>query len=292
MLKIKTKIIKHSKYKNKELITYVNVFPRFILAETNTHGTIARNAASSRAIPVKIMLEKIRNDPYIPSEFMSNRKGMDFDSTFTNERLHNLLFELCGRCCTVSQILSENDVHKGHANRYLEPFAWTTQIATGTKEAWNNYFHLRTPDNSPQIEFMELARKQYYALTQSKPDELQKDQWHIPFSDMIDLSKKPVEEMPDHSFSILVAVARCARVSYENHFGQINYVDDLRLANQLQKNGHWSPFEHIAQAVEGNGKGRHRGWFSLRQSFGNEFVSEFNPNFECHYEQDSDGFYH
>ncbi len=30
-------------------------------------------------------------------------------------------------------------------NRYLEPFMWTTMLITGSREGWDNFFHLRCP---------------------------------------------------------------------------------------------------------------------------------------------------
>ena len=40
------------------LTTFEATFPRYIQAEVNTHRMFSRNSASSRAIPVKKMLER------------------------------------------------------------------------------------------------------------------------------------------------------------------------------------------------------------------------------------------
>ena len=77
MTKIEAKIIKHSRCpRGHELITYELVFPRFILAELNTHRMFSKNSASSRAIPFKKMVEMVQNDPFIPIAWQTEHKGM------------------------------------------------------------------------------------------------------------------------------------------------------------------------------------------------------------------------
>ena len=49
---------------------------RFILAEMNTHRIFSRNSASSRAIPVKKMLERVKTDPAMPVFWGKNQSGM------------------------------------------------------------------------------------------------------------------------------------------------------------------------------------------------------------------------
>ena len=39
---------------------------RFILAEFNTHRVFSRNSASSRAIPVQKIMERVQSDPAYP----------------------------------------------------------------------------------------------------------------------------------------------------------------------------------------------------------------------------------
>ena len=49
-----------------ELMTFKLHYPRLILAELNTHRMFSRNSSSSRAIPVKKILEQVRNNPAMP----------------------------------------------------------------------------------------------------------------------------------------------------------------------------------------------------------------------------------
>src|SRR5436190_18443341 len=69
------------------LTTLVVTFPRFILAEVNTHRMLSRNSASSRAIPPedterpdgtikKGLISRVMEDPFIPETFNTRVKGM------------------------------------------------------------------------------------------------------------------------------------------------------------------------------------------------------------------------
>lgn len=48
-----------------------------------------------------------------------------------------------------------------------------------------------------------------------------------------------------------IATARCARISYETlgDNPKIDYEADIRLHDMLVESGHWSPFEHVARAM-------------------------------------------
>ena len=58
------------------LTTFEVRFPRFILAEWNTHRMLSRNAASSRAVPVRKLLEQVETEPFVPEYWGANRPGM------------------------------------------------------------------------------------------------------------------------------------------------------------------------------------------------------------------------
>ena len=58
------------------LTTFEVEIPRIVLAEFNTHRRFSRNSASSRAIPVKTMIKRVMEDPYIPEVWGSNKPGM------------------------------------------------------------------------------------------------------------------------------------------------------------------------------------------------------------------------
>ena len=49
------------------------------------------------------------------------------------------------RAIQTAKNLHEANVTKQLANRLLEPFMWTTMLITGSREGWDNFFHLRCP---------------------------------------------------------------------------------------------------------------------------------------------------
>ena len=58
------------------LITVEATYPRFIHAELMTHRMFSRNAASSRAIPVKKMIARVKEEPAMPVYWGRNKRGM------------------------------------------------------------------------------------------------------------------------------------------------------------------------------------------------------------------------
>src|SRR5665811_2358425 len=58
------------------LSTLEVTFPRFVLAEFNTHRVFSRNSASSRAIPIVKQLRRVLEEPFVPLEFGTNQPGM------------------------------------------------------------------------------------------------------------------------------------------------------------------------------------------------------------------------
>ena len=68
------------------LTTLEATFPRFVLAEFNTHRVFSRNSASSRAIPIAKQLRRVLEDPYVPIEFGSNQPGMQAGAALDGEK--------------------------------------------------------------------------------------------------------------------------------------------------------------------------------------------------------------
>ncbi len=58
------------------LMTMEVRYPRFIHSEMMTHRVFSRNAASSRAIPIKKMIEAVREEPAMPIWWGRNQSGM------------------------------------------------------------------------------------------------------------------------------------------------------------------------------------------------------------------------
>lgn len=158
MTKISAKVIADSKSpKGHRLTTVVVTFPRFILAELNTHRMMSRNSASSRAIPFEKMLESVENNPFIPIAWQKNHKGMQgTEYYYTPHQIEelNTTWENAKDTAILSAKLLSNgvwdnenneymDVTKQLANRLLEPFMYHTVIITASE--WENFFTLRCP---------------------------------------------------------------------------------------------------------------------------------------------------
>lgn len=240
---------------NDRLITLIATFPRYLLAELNTHRMFSRNNASSRAIPVNKMIESIRENPYVPSKWMKKHKGMQGNEFFTEEEVRELkLVESwladVERALERAQQMADQGVSKQIINRTLEPYMWHTAIITFTEG--ENFFNLRANDQAePNME--RLAYCMLEAINASTPKFKNPGEWHIPFEDEIDSTK--LSSLASHfsinELKVRIAIAKCARVSYTviNGKGSDNYDADLKLYDQLISSGHMSPSEHAAIAM-------------------------------------------
>lgn len=155
---ISAEIVADSKAPTGERITtYKLVMPRFILAEFNTHRLFSRNSASSRAIPLKKMIQQVKKTPFIPMAFQKDHSGMQGVEYITDEdaleAVKYLWLEGRNVMIRVAESLNagenssgktDNKVTKQLCNRLLEPFLYHTVLVTATE--WSNFFALRNPD--------------------------------------------------------------------------------------------------------------------------------------------------
>jgi thymidylate synthase ThyX len=255
------------------LTTLEATFPRFVLAEFNTHRVFSRNSASSRAIPVAKQLRRVLDDPYVPIEFGSNKPGMQAGPALTGAARDAAEAEwLAARDDAVRHVLGlitspENvaayedlhacleaaegslkeppaewlNVHKQVANRLLEPFMWHTVIVSST--TWDNFFNLRChPDAQPEIRL--IATKMREAVERSVPTRLEPDEWHLPL-----VGEDEREETSSPEELAKVSIGRCARVSYLTHAGTRDLAADVTLYDRLLESGHMSPMEHVARPM-------------------------------------------
>jgi len=256
------------KFPECRLTTFVITYPRIVLAELNTHRQFSRSTASSRAIPVSKQIKKVLDRPFIPSWIGRNQSGMQAAEEVDDETKENfkLNWMLAARICTETARRMDNlGIHKQIANRIIEPWQYVTTILTATD--FDNFFHLRChPDAQP--EFMVLAFRMLEAYIDSTP--LTTD-IHIPFGDQMEPGLSEQDR-------VMVACARCARISYETHDGKRDSKEDLRLAGSLVKAGHMSPFEHVATAnLHSNTYvGNFRGWIQQRKKIKGECKAKVN----------------
>ncbi len=238
------------------LTTFVLVFPRIVLAEFNTHRILSRNSASSRAIPFEKMVKMVEEDPFIPIKWMKDHKGMQGTEYFHPNMEEGILsrtwLDARDNAVESAKELSKIGLTKQIVNRLLEPFMWHTVIVTGTE--WENFFALRAHDQA-EIHIQELAYRMLDEYNASTPKKLKAGEWHIPFGDRINLP--PTIPIPEglnldegvQLRKVMIATARCARVSYLNFEGKDDYNADIRLHDILLSSGHMSPFEHCACAM-------------------------------------------
>ena len=277
------------------LTTLEATFPRFVLAEFNTHRVFSRNSASSRAIPVAKQLRRVLDDPYVPIEFGSNQPGMQAGPALRGAARDAAEAEwLAARDDAVRHVLGlitspENaaghddlhacleaaqgllkeppaewlNVHKQVANRLLEPFMWHTVIVSST--TWDNFFNLRChPDAQPEIRL--IAAKMREAVERSVPTRLEPDEWHLPL-----VGEAEREETSSAEELAKVSIGRCARVSYLTHAGTRDLAADVVLYDRLLESGHMSPMEHVARPMtpaeleRSEWSGNFRGWIAHRK---------------------------
>ena len=259
-------------------------FPRYILAEVNTHRVFSRSYSSSRAIPTKRMVAMIRKDPAMPESWGQNKAGMQAGMELDGWRLvvvKGLWLTGMWIMTTLALLAARVGVHKQVVNRMIEPWAHATGVITSTE--WANFFALRRhPDADPT--FRRLAEAIYRALLTSVPRELDEGEWHLPFVTREDEKAayfatigRPGADA--RSRLLVVSTARCARASYGLFDGaeRSSYDDDLKLVEKLKtsKPAHASPFEHQATpkvVAEEEFVHNLRGWRSQRSMMPEESV--------------------
>lgn len=243
------------------LVTAQFKYPRFIHAEFMTHREFSRNASSSRAIPVKKMIEQVRRDPAMPIHWGDNQPGMQADNRLDPEKeaiAQEQWVEAAWNAANIAEAMEHNGLHKQVANRILEPFQWMHVIATTSNTS--NFFGLRRhKDAQPEIKL--VADLWHEALEQTPVKLIKNDDWHLPYIDGADyeaafthlkitrvIRSEPTKaEVTD--LLVAMSAARCARVSYLTHEGSRPTVEqDLALYARLvgAQPLHASPTEHAA----------------------------------------------
>ena len=241
------------------LTTLEVTFPRFVLAEFNTHRVFSRNSASSRAIPTNKLIQRVLDEPAIPLEWGRNKAGMSSDEVLAYEdgvAAERIWLEARDTAVERARQLLELKVHKQQLNRLLEPFLWHTVIVTSTE--WDNFFNLRcAPQAQPEIRAAAVRMRE--ALGESLPAPVRIGEWHLPLM-QDDERSLHVETQKK------VSAARCARVSYLTHDGTREIEKDLDLCARLMIDRHLSPFEHVATPSEDDGfRANFRGWQQMRK---------------------------
>jgi thymidylate synthase ThyX len=240
------------------LTTMEVTFPRFILAEFNTHRVFSRSSASSRAVPTRKMIERVIQSPVLPIEWGRNRAGMSASEAVSEQEeaiARQSWLSARDMAVKTAEALAELKVHKQVVNRVLEPFMWHTVIVSATE--WDNFFELRCAPNA-QPEMQRTALLMRDALNASEPSVVPMGAWHLP---LIQDDERRLEMETQK----MISVARCARVSYLTHEGSRDIEKDLQLFTRLKQDRHLSPFEHVATPAEdAEFYANFRGWRQMR----------------------------
>lgn len=285
----------------KVLSTLLLRYPRFIHAELMTHRVLSRNAASSRAIPVKKMIDDILADTAMPIHWGAAQKGMQADLECDNEitfmaprqkfagkgdseiRWQEWRFtepsrawlEARDRAIEIARAFDTAGYHKQVVNRLLEPFLHITVLVSSTE--WQNFLELRDHrDAEPHIQM--LAREVRKCLDdESTVQDLAPGNWHLPF--VPDHSPEWADAFEAHGNAhdarndmLKLSVARCASTSFKTTDG---FAMTLERAESIydklvnSKPVHASPLEHVAQAdtfqSERLRNGKPQGWWHLSE---------------------------
>lgn len=261
MQKINTELILASKHKDTGTILYTFrlTYPRFILPEVLTHRTMSRNTASSRAIPTKKIRNQVNYDPVIPIHLGAAQSGMQAYQEVSGWRadLGVRIIKAMKNCCVLGHWgLEKLGFHKQVANRYLEPWMWTTQLVSFTDV--NNFLLQRDhPAAEPHIQevarqIRDLVNKVEQAFDNNDlgwnlVQLLPQGGWHLPLITFEEKRTLDVETLKK------VSAGRCAQTSYfdieTNTISTPGKAINIcgKLVDAVPK--HFSPVEHQAQAL-------------------------------------------
>lgn len=249
-------------------------YPRPIHGEIMTHKDFSRNARSSRAVPVRTMLNEVRTNPYIPWHWGANQKGMqagqecneqvatvtpiwnetygEYDAIETNfESREAAWVQASLNAANSAEAFMNAGYHKQNANRLLEPFAWIDTLITTTKLA--NFYNLRD-HAAAEPHFRDLAQMVIESVAEyGEPNYLEDNEWHQPYitaNDNIEaLRRFPNDFDAGSAWLNKISAARCARISYKPFDGDASYEREIERYEDLAGGDavHASPFEHQAK---------------------------------------------
>ncbi|SOC90091.1 Thymidylate synthase complementing protein [Rhizobium sp. AN5] len=280
------------------LITMHLHYPDIIHGEVMTHRVFSRNARSMRAVPIKTMVEEVRNDPFVPWHWGKNQRGMQALEE-CNTRIPTDFIPMELECNDLdreeawrhaartaagfAEAFGEAGYHKQVANRLIAPFTWKHTLITST--SWANFLHLRDHDDA-EPHFHDLAIMVREALAGAQYQTLLHGDWHLPYVTR--------QEKKFHSLDVLqkLSVARSARISYAPFDGDASIERELERYDLLVGSSplHASPTEHQAtpdrgsKLYLGNGKMIFEnpdlggnfgpGWIQFRKTLAGEYVKD------------------
>ena len=239
---------------NIRITTFELEYPRFVHSEFMTHRLFSRNAASSRAIPVKKAIALIRQDTARPVHWGKNQPGMS-----AKEECDELVLSPSpqgidrstawdkARDSAISwaESFDEAGYHKQIVNRLMEPFTHIKVVVTATE--YDNFFWLRNhADAQPEIKM--LAEKMLEVMSASTPARLSPGEWHVPYYKDGQWKNSDTENTIEDALAI--SASCCAQVSYRVLDDSLEKAQDIFKRLVESKPVHASPFEHQATPMK------------------------------------------
>lgn len=227
-------------------------YPRFIHSEFMTHRVFSRNAASSRAIPVHVMMKQVWNNPAMPIHWGANQSGMQASGEVKYVKLAKFAWRCAAKLAVIAaKGLAKVGLHKQIANRVLEPFQIMKTVVTATN--WDNFYELRNHKDA-QPEIQELAIQMLATKESSVPMNIRLNDWHVPYvSRSYDSDGRIIYHTNGIKITtedaLKISASCCAQVSYRKN--DVSLAKALRIYDSLVNNKpvHASPFEHQARPM-------------------------------------------
>lgn len=248
-----------SSVNGQRVTTFELEYPRFILAELNTHRMFSRNSSSSRAVPLERAADHVKNNMADPIHFGSRKSGMQSGEELKGWRLKvaKVAWKSLGHVAVLAaKGLAKIGAHKSWASRPLEAFQMMRSVLTATE--MQNFLWLRD-DEAAQPEIRVLAQCIKEALEKSEPDTLYPGMWHLPY---IETEIEHYNYGPPDQFCIIndeevpletakkVSVSSIAQVSFrrlDQSIKKAERIYDMLIGSEKI---HASPFESVLTPME------------------------------------------
>lgn len=213
------------------LTTFWVKCPIWVWYELLTHRLLSRNCESTRARTHAKFRADVLADPAMPSVWTcAEAAGMAANREHPQQDFCGTAFLMPLRKIAETHDAMEGmGVSKQDSNILLLPW-WNVRAIVSATE-WTNFFDLRC-SLAARPDMRLLAEKMRDLRNGNKPQVLLPGRWHIPLADTREVS-----------------VGRCGRVSYGKVDGK-TAAEDIELHRKLFCEGHFSPFEHQAVALE------------------------------------------
>jgi len=227
-------------------------YPRFIHSEVMTHKMLVKNAASSRAIPMKAIREQIRANTARPVHWGQNQSGMQAKEELpeaAQQKARALWDAARDSALHFSERMEECGLHKQATNRTTEPYQMMRTVLSGT-DIKNLIWLRHHPDAQP--EFYHLVDMIIKCINNSTPQLLNPGEWHLPFVETVRLDsgvliyRDAAGEQIDVSDALRISSSCCAQASYRKSDDSLDKANSVFSRLIESEPVHASPTEHQA----------------------------------------------